>query len=64
MRRVMAMALALLTFPLLASRHGVAAAAEASAQLGDLTVKLVSNPDPPRTGDNRLTVALQDASGR
>ena len=64
MRRVMAIALALLTFSVLASRHGLAAAAEASAQLGDLTVKLVSNPDPPRTGDNHLTVTLQDGSGR
>ena len=64
MRKPSRIALALLTFALLASRRGVTAAAEASAQLGDLTVKLASNPEPPRTGDNQLTVALQDASGR
>jgi Cu(I)/Ag(I) efflux system membrane fusion protein len=64
MKKTSPIALALLTFAFLASRRGVAAAAEASAQLGDLTVKLVSTPEPPRTGDNQLTVALQDASGR
>ena len=64
MKRAMAIVLALLTFPLLAPGRGEAAAAEASAQLGDLNVKLVSNPDPPRTGDNQMTIALQDASGR
>ncbi len=64
MRRAMTFALALLTLPFAVAPREVTAAAEASAQLGDLTVKLVSNPDPPRTGDNQMTVALQDASGR
>ena len=33
-------------------------------QVGDLTARLEIAPDPPQSGENHLTVALADASGK
>ncbi|HVV51800.1 MAG TPA: efflux RND transporter periplasmic adaptor subunit [Polyangia bacterium] len=40
------------------------AGAETVVRAGDLVVTLGSDPDPPRTGDNHLSVVLRDAAGR
>lgn len=34
-----------------------------TARVGDLTVELALDPDPPRTGENRLIVGLKDQAG-
>lgn len=46
-----------------AAPAAAAPAAETSLRAGDLVVRLANDPDPPRTGENQLTVSLQDASG-
>jgi Cu(I)/Ag(I) efflux system membrane fusion protein len=44
--------------------QAVEAAEAQKVSAGDLTVRLQIDPDPPQSGQNRLTVALTDASGR
>ena len=40
------------------------ASSERPTRAGDLLVTLANDPDPPRTGDNRLDVTLRDTAGK
>jgi Cu(I)/Ag(I) efflux system membrane fusion protein len=58
MRRVLPILVAL-------ALPGALAAADArTVRAGDITLTMTIAPDPPRTGENRLEVALADAAGK
>jgi membrane fusion protein, copper/silver efflux system len=63
-RRRRPAALVILASAALAPVPPTSAGTEAVARAGDLTVSLATDPDPPRTGDNQLSVTLREASGK